>query len=576
MRLKRQLKGDVNVNLSGHLYNLGELADLLGSLIKIAKRENLEARVGNELLGLGEVGSLESGNNGNVEVHVLSNSNQTLGNVVTSDNTTENVDEDSSDTGLGSDELEGLLDGVGSGSSTTVEEVGGLTSVQLDDIHGGHSETSSVDKTANVSVELDEVKTVLGSLNLLGVLLGQISPGPDLLLSERGVVVEAELGVHGNHSVVGGLRQRVNLDLGGVLVGEDLVELLDVVSSLLGGLGGETEGLGDLNGLGVGDTGVDVNGEGVDGIGVLGGNTLNVHTSLGRSDNDRLLGGSVHEDGNVGLSSHKLSLHNVDGSHRLTLGTGLLGEDLVVEHLLGVHLGLGGGGDELDTALEAVVEVALTSATGQSLSLDDHILASKLLGNILSLLGGSGGASLGDIDTVVLEDLGGSELVEREVSSLSLGDLWLVRLISFLDNGEIRSVKGRLKRTPVDGVNCHFDENGIALVLVLPMLIIPLHARISYYVHACAFSRGVFPDDNEQAVGDNKTNVARCFATQLPMIHRCTLPVCRSQDPSVVSERLDMCNHKRRKTRTGKTGQLSAETDTGRSHCGGLWRQILT
>lgn len=423
MRLERQLKGDVNVNLSGHLNDLGQLADLLGSLVEVTERENLETRVGNELLGLGEVGTLESGNNGDVQVHVLGNGNQTLGNVVTSDNTSENVDEDGGDTGLGGNELKGLLDGVGSGSSTTVEEVSGLTSVELDDVHGGHGETSSVDETSNVSVELDEVKTVSGSLNLLGVLLGQISPGPHLLLSERGVVVKAELGVHGNDSVVGGLGQRVDLDLGGVLVSEDLVQLLDVVSGLLGSLGREAKSLGDLNGLGVGDTGVDVNGEGVDGIGGLGGNTLNVHTSLRRSNDDGLLGGSVHENGNVGLSSDELSLHNVDGGHGLTLGTSLLGEDLVVEHLLGVHLSLSGRRDELDTALEAVVKVSLTSASGEGLGLDDHILNVQLLGNVLSLLGGGSGSSSGDGNAVIGEDLGRSELMEREVSSLSLGDL---------------------------------------------------------------------------------------------------------------------------------------------------------
>lgn len=421
--LKRELKGDVDVNLSGHLNNLGELAHLLGSLVEVAKGENLEARVGNELLGLGQVSTLESGNNGNVEVHVLGNGNQTLGNVVTSHDTTENVDKDGGDTGLRGNELEGLLDGVSSGSSTAIEEVGGISTVQLDDVHGGHGKTGTVDETADVSVELDEVKTVLGSLNLLRVLLSQISPGPNLLLSERSVIVKAELGVHGNDSVVGGLGQRVDLDLGGVLLDEDLVKLLDIVGSLLGSLGREAESLGHVNGLAVGDTGVDVNGEGVDGVGVLGGNTLNVHSTLGGSNNDGLLGGSVHEDGHVGLSSHKLSLHNVDGGHGLTLGSGLLGEDLVVEHLLGVHLGLGGGGDELDTALEAVVKVALTSATGQSLGLDDHVLDVELLGNVLSLLGGGGGSAGGHTDAVVGQNLGRPELVQREVSGLELVDL---------------------------------------------------------------------------------------------------------------------------------------------------------
>ncbi|RMY63988.1 hypothetical protein D0862_15331, partial [Hortaea werneckii] len=87
-----------------------------------------------------------------------------------------------------------------------VKEVSRLAAVELDDVHGGHSKTSAVDQAANVAVQLDEVETRLGSLHLVCVLLRDVTPAEDLLLTEVGVVVEVKLGVHAEHLVVRGFR----------------------------------------------------------------------------------------------------------------------------------------------------------------------------------------------------------------------------------------------------------------------------------------------------------------------------------------------------------------------------------
>lgn len=347
------------------------------------------------------VGTLETGNDGDLEVKSLDSVDETSGNVVAADNATENVDKDGSDLGVAGDELESLTDGLGSGTAADIEEVGGLAAVELDNVHGGHGETGTVDEAANVTVELDKVQAALGSTDLVGVLLGRVAHLENLLLAEVGIVVEAKLGVHAENLVVRSLGEGVDLDLGGVLFAEDGVELLDGLLGVLDALLAEAELGGNGAGHLVGDAGVDVDVGGNDGLGVLLGDGLNVHAALGGGDDDGGLRGTVHQDGEVELATGKLALANVDGAAQTAASTSLLGDELVANHLLSKHLGLVGGVDDTDTTLEAIVKGTLTTATGEDLSLDDHVLTTYLLGDGLGLLSGVGDGTLGDTDTIL-------------------------------------------------------------------------------------------------------------------------------------------------------------------------------
>lgn len=294
-----------------------------------------------QLVSLLHVGTLKTGNDGSAQTHLLHDVDQTLGNGVAADDTTEDVDKDGRDLRVTGDQLESALDG-GRGSTTTdVKEVSGVTAVQLDDIHGGHGETSTINQAANVTVQLDEVQAVLSGLDLIGILLGGIAPREDLLLTELGVLVEAELGIHGKNLVIGGFGQRVDLDLGGITLHEDLVQVLDGGLGVLDALLREAEVGRDATGDLVGNTLVDVNGGSDDGIGVLLGDGLDIHTTLGGGNNHGSLGSTVHEDGKVEFPTGELALTDQDGVARATAGTGLLGNELVADHLFGEHLGLG-------------------------------------------------------------------------------------------------------------------------------------------------------------------------------------------------------------------------------------------
>lgn len=383
------------------LNDLGQLHGLLGSDLKVVNGENLHARLANNLVGGVDVGALQTGNDGDLQVEGLDSLDETGGNVVAADDTTKDVDKDSSDLGVRGDELKGLLDSLRGGTTTNIKEVGGLAAVQLDNVHGGHGQTGTVDKAANVAIELDKVQAALGSADLIRVLLGGVAPFKDLLLAEIGIVVEAKLGIHAQNLVVARLGQRVDLNLGGILLKEDLVQLLDGVLGILDALLAEAELGRNVAGHLVGDALLDVDVGGDDGVGGLLGNGLNVHAALRRRDNDRGLGGTVHEDGQVELAASKLALANVNRIAQTAASASLLGDELVANHLVGEHLGLVGRVDDTNTALEAVVERTLTTATGENLGLDDHVVGANFVGNILGLLGVASDGALGDTDTIL-------------------------------------------------------------------------------------------------------------------------------------------------------------------------------
>ena len=67
--------------------------------------------------------------------------------------------------------------------------------MQLDDVHSGHGETSTVDHAADVAVQGDVVQLELGGLDFLRVLLRPVTQREQIFLTELGVVVEPALTV---------------------------------------------------------------------------------------------------------------------------------------------------------------------------------------------------------------------------------------------------------------------------------------------------------------------------------------------------------------------------------------------
>merc|ERR1719370_2715402 len=97
--------------------------------------------------------------------------------------------------------------------------------MQLDDVHGGHGKPSAVNHAADIAVQGDVVQVVVGGLNFPGVLLAPIPLVKHSLLSEVGVVVKLELGIKAYKVAGVVLSKGVDLNHGGILVLEELVQV---------------------------------------------------------------------------------------------------------------------------------------------------------------------------------------------------------------------------------------------------------------------------------------------------------------------------------------------------------------
>jgi hypothetical protein len=104
-----------------------------------------------------------------------------------------------------------------SNDTSNIEEVGWGSAVKRDDVHGRHGETSAVDQTTNVSVKADVVKVGLGRDDFSLVFLLPVSELEDFLLSVSSVLVEVDLGVHGENFAGGVFGERVNFEKRAIL-----------------------------------------------------------------------------------------------------------------------------------------------------------------------------------------------------------------------------------------------------------------------------------------------------------------------------------------------------------------------
>ena len=96
---------------------------------------------------------------------------------------------------------------------TKIEEVGGLTTFELDDVHGSHSETSTVDETSDITIHADVVEAKLLSFNFTGISFGIIAHGKDILLAVCSVVVEVDLGIEADNLTLWSFTKGVDFDL---------------------------------------------------------------------------------------------------------------------------------------------------------------------------------------------------------------------------------------------------------------------------------------------------------------------------------------------------------------------------
>src|ERR671917_344662 len=314
----------------------------------------------------------------------------------------EDVDEDALDGGVGQDDVQPVGHDLGRGAATDVEEVGRLDAAELltgvgDDVQGAHDEPGAVADDADLPVELDVVEVLLLGLGLQRVGRGGVLELLVLRVPEAGVLVEGHLRVEREDGAVGRLGQRVDLDQGGILLGEGVPQLDGDGDHLVAHLGGEAGGVDDLGGLGGVDAGGGVHGDAGQCLGALHGELLDLHAALDAGHGQEGAVGAVEQVGEVVL------LGDVTGlGHHHAVGDVAL--DVQAEDVLGARPGVLGAVGELDAT-------GLAAATGLHLRLDDD-RGADLAGDRLRLLGGLGDAAGEHGDTVRGQQVTGLVLEE--------------------------------------------------------------------------------------------------------------------------------------------------------------------
>ena len=383
---------------------------------------HLEPALVDQLLGLLGVGALEANDDRHVDgAHVLVSVHDTLRHAVAADDAAEDVDQDGLHRRVAKDDAEGLLDPLGIGRTTNVEEVGRLTTAQLDDVHGGHGQAGAVDHAAHIAVELHVVEAGFSSFHLRGVLLSRVAHGGVVGVAVQAVAVEGHLGVHRDDAVIGCLEDGVDFEHRGVAAHVGGVEGLDEFDHLLERLAGQTEIEGDATRLEIAQAKGRVDGLLEDLVWRLLCHSLDVHAALGAVHDDVAALTAVEQHAHVELTWLAVTrlvnvLGDEDAVDLLALGVGLGGHQVTSEdagcRVLDVLEALG----EDHPVAARLGDGALAAATGVNLRLDDKPTGAGLLlelhGHLMGLFGGGGDVAFLDGHTVLLEDGLALEFVE--------------------------------------------------------------------------------------------------------------------------------------------------------------------
>jgi hypothetical protein len=332
-------------------------------VVEVGRHLDLEVRVlGSELLehDVGElgVGAGESADEGDLQVDQLGRLDDAVGDGVALHDAAEDVDQDGLHLRVRTQDLEGSLHLLHVGASAHVQEVGRLAALQLDDVHRGHGEAGSVDHAADVAVQRHVVEAGRDGLVLVRVhVLGGervLLEVEQLLLSELGVVVDADLGVDGVDLLVGVDRPGVDFELDCVGLGEEVVQVPHLLAEALHVL--QLQVLLELGEHRLGDAGVDLEHVELDCVGVGLGHFLDLHAALDGGDDGRPLAVAVEDEGEVDLAHNVNSLVDQHCVHLQALLGGLVGHQVVPQHLHRQVAHFLGSLHDLHSALEAAAE----------------------------------------------------------------------------------------------------------------------------------------------------------------------------------------------------------------------------
>merc|ERR1719357_2363761 len=385
------------INISSHVHRVAAVcvailisdkgrASFLGSVIQIRGRDDLEARVCDDLLGIVNIRPLQPHDQRDLKFNALAGVDDAIGDRGAVHDAAKHIHQDGFHPLVFSDDSESLPHLIFLDIATHIKEVGRLATIELDNVHGCHGQPSTIHQASNVTIQLHIVEVVTGGINLPWVQLRGVLHVKDGLLPERGVVIKAKLGISGVHLPLGCLCQWVDLQLKTVHIKEHGVQVLDLLSTLGHQLPLEAQELSQLGGHRVRDPSVDVHRHLLDPLWGPLCNFFNVYPTVRAGDDDWPVAVPVHGNAEIGFPCDVNGLSHHDLADWDALRRSLFGDQLVANHSVAEasnHTWVLG---QVDTPLEAIVKVPLASASSQNLSLDHILLTWECLGDLLSLI----------------------------------------------------------------------------------------------------------------------------------------------------------------------------------------------
>lgn len=217
------------------------------SAIEVFVVENVEILLfsSDHLLGNVRVGAFEAQDHRFVEGVQLVGLDNGSGEMVAAKDATKDVDKDGFDFWVVVEELESLGQLLTLGTTTHVEEVGGLASFLLNNVHRGHGQASTVDQATDVSSNMNVVQVERLGVLLASVVLGLILLRSEIFLTEGGIRVNSDFRISGKNLVILGENERIDFNHVAVTSHEAFIDLGEHVHNLVS-LFGDTNVCGRL------------------------------------------------------------------------------------------------------------------------------------------------------------------------------------------------------------------------------------------------------------------------------------------------------------------------------------------
>ena len=233
------------------------------------------------------------------------------------------------------------------------------------------------------------------------IFFGDVAEGLDVGVAEERIVVEGDLGVERKQLVVLGRDEGIDLDQRSIGIDEGPVEALEEADRLVDLRGLESERKCQLARLPRAEPDGGVDTLLVDGVGVFGGDFLDLHAAGLRSHKHQLAGGAIEHDAEIEFAVDGGGLLDQQALHLLPLGSGLVGDKLHAEDVFSVLLGVFARTGHLYAP-------AFAAAAGMNLRFDDDArgaLGKEFAGHVVGFFEGIGHFAPGDGNAVLCQDL---------------------------------------------------------------------------------------------------------------------------------------------------------------------------